>query len=152
MKILKGLTVLFFIGMVFMFKSGYSQELGLRFGNALGNKGSVAVDGVFALGKFSRVHADVSFGSGVGLEALWDFAFRPISDSPLYYYIGVLYMCWPVIIFGRSVRIRSGRRSWSRVSFSKCSGCSWFGLATYVCACSKHRLLQWLRFKCEVRV
>ena len=89
MRIFKGFTVLLFLCVVFMAQSGYSQELGLRLGDALGNKGSVAVDGVFALGKFSRVHADVSFGNGVGLEALWDFAFRPINNSPLYYYLGV---------------------------------------------------------------
>ncbi len=68
---------------------GKAQELGIRFGNALGNKNSVAIDGVFALGKFSRIHADVSFGNGVALEALWDFLYRPVSDSPINWYVGV---------------------------------------------------------------
>lgn len=68
---------------------GHAQELGIRFGNALGNKSSVAIDGVFALGKFSRIHADVSFGNGVALEALWDFLYRPIPDSPINWYVGV---------------------------------------------------------------
>lgn len=75
-----------------------AQELGIRFGNALGNNGSVAVDGVFALGKFSRIHADVSFGNGVALEALWDFLYRPIPDSPINWYVGVgpsLYLSSP---------------------------------------------------------
>ncbi|HZX75187.1 MAG TPA: outer membrane insertion C- signal, partial [Cyclobacteriaceae bacterium] len=46
-----------------------AQELGVRFGDVLGN--DVAVDALFSAGKFSRIHADVSFGSGVGVEALW---------------------------------------------------------------------------------
>ena len=69
--------------------AGRAQELGIRFGNALGNKNSAAIDGVFALGKFSRIHADVSFGNGVGVEALWDFLYRPLSDSPINWYVGV---------------------------------------------------------------
>src|SRR6185369_16466939 len=88
MKNFRNFTVLAFLATLFISQASRAQEIGARFGDALGNKGSVAVDGVFALGKFSRVHADVSFGNGVGLEALWDFAFRPINDSPLYYYIG----------------------------------------------------------------
>jgi len=66
-----------------------AQEVGIRFGNALGNKSSVAIDGVFGLGKFSRIHADVSFGSGVAVEALWDFLYKPVSDSPINWYVGV---------------------------------------------------------------
>lgn len=75
-----------------------AQELGIRFGNALGNKSSVAIDGVFALGEFSRIHADVSFGNGVALEALWDFLYRPVSDSPINWYVGAgpsLYLSSP---------------------------------------------------------
>ena len=75
-----------------------AQELGIRFGNALGNKSSVAVDGIFALGKYSRIHADVSFGNGVALEALWDFLYKPVSDSPINWYVGVgpsLYLSSP---------------------------------------------------------
>lgn len=67
---------------------GQAQELGIRFGNALGNKSSAAIDGVFSLGKFSRIHADVSFGNGIGVEALWDFLYRPLSDSPFNWYVG----------------------------------------------------------------
>lgn len=77
---------------------GHAQELGIRFGNALGNRSSVAIDGVFALGKFSRIHADVSFGNGVALEALWDFLYRPIPDAPINWYVGVgpsLYLSSP---------------------------------------------------------
>ncbi len=53
--------------------SGYcvfSQEVGIRVGDALGN--NVAVDAMLKTGKFNRLHADVSFGSGVGVEVLWD--------------------------------------------------------------------------------
>lgn len=66
-----------------------AQELGIRFGDALANKSSVAIDGVFALGKFSRIHADVAFGNGVAVEALWDFLYRPIPDAPINWYVGV---------------------------------------------------------------
>ena len=63
------------------------QELGIRFGEVVG--GNVAVDGVFSLGEFSRVHADVSFGDGLGIEGLWDFFYKPIPGaSGLNWYIG----------------------------------------------------------------
>ena len=48
-----------------------AQEVGIRFGDVTGNN-DVAVDAVFSTGQFSRIHADVSFGDGVGVEALWD--------------------------------------------------------------------------------
>jgi hypothetical protein len=88
MKILRHLFALIVLGLLFT-NVGYSQEAGIRFGNAIANKNSVALDGVFALGKFSRIHADVSFGSGVGVEALWDFLYRPIPNSPINWYVGV---------------------------------------------------------------
>jgi len=64
-----------------------AQELGVRFGDVLGN--DVAVDALFSAGKFSRIHADVSFGSGVGVEALWDFLYRPLGGEALSWYAGV---------------------------------------------------------------
>lgn len=66
-----------------------AQELGLRFGDVVG--GNVAIDGVFATSKFSRIHADVSFGDGgLGVDALWDFIYRPLEvDVPgFYWYVG----------------------------------------------------------------
>ena len=69
-----------------LFQFSQAQEVGIRFGDALG--GNYAVDGVFSLGQFSRVHADVSFGDGVGIEALWDFFYRPLG-SGFNWYIGV---------------------------------------------------------------
>ncbi|MFV0291195.1 MAG: hypothetical protein ACK5IJ_09950 [Mangrovibacterium sp.] len=55
-----------------------AQEVGIRFGN--GGENNVAVDGIFGLGQFSRIHADVNFGSGLGIDALWDCLYRPLSD------------------------------------------------------------------------
>ena len=70
------------------FTSASAQELGIRFGDVLGN--DVAIDGVFSLGEFSRIHADVSFGDNVGVEALYDFLYKPLGDTPgLNWYIGV---------------------------------------------------------------
>jgi len=56
---------------------GFSQELGIRIGDVVGN--DAAIDAVFKTGKFNRLHADVSFGNGVGVEVLWDFLYRPFS-------------------------------------------------------------------------
>ena len=69
---------------------GYSQELGARFGDVVGNH--VAIDAMFSTGKFNRVHADVSFGnSGVGVEVLWDFLYRPfkVESEAFNWYVGV---------------------------------------------------------------
>lgn len=82
MKKIIVLASIMFIGF-----SASSQELGVRFGNVLDN--NVAVDGVFKVGKFSRVHADLSFGDGVGIEALWDFIYRPLGGEAFNWYVGV---------------------------------------------------------------
>ncbi|MBK9096917.1 MAG: outer membrane insertion C- signal [bacterium] len=64
-----------------------AQEVGIRFGDAFG--GHFAIDGVFGLGSFSRIHADVSFGDdGVGVDALWDFIHQPLG-SGFDWYLGV---------------------------------------------------------------
>jgi hypothetical protein len=64
------------------------QELGIRFGDVTG--GQVAVDALFSTTDFSMVHADVSFGNGgVGVDALWDFIYRPLGDVPMNWYLGV---------------------------------------------------------------
>lgn len=64
-----------------------AQELGVRFGNI--SAGNVAIDGIFSTGQFSRIHADVSFGSGgVGIDALWDFLYRPLGDEAFNWYAG----------------------------------------------------------------
>ncbi len=72
---------------IFTLGMANAQELGLRFGQVSG--GNVAVDGIFSTGQFSRIHADVSFGnSGVGIDALWDFLYRPLGDEAFNWYVG----------------------------------------------------------------
>jgi len=72
-----------------------AQEVGVRLGNVSG--GPVAIDGVFGLGKFSRIHADISFGNdGVGIDALWDFLYKPLGDEAFNWYAGV----GPYIVIG----------------------------------------------------
>jgi hypothetical protein len=67
--------------------SAQAQQLGARFGDGPG--GNFAVDGLFELGQFSRVHADVSFGKGLGVEALYDFMYKPVGDEEqLFWYVG----------------------------------------------------------------
>lgn len=86
---MKYFKILFLVGF-FAFAAAIesnAQEVGIRFGNFYSN--NVAVDGVFALGQFSRIHADVSFGgNGVGLDALWNPIYRPVSTSDFNYYLG----------------------------------------------------------------
>ncbi len=63
-----------------------AQEVGIRFGDAIG--GNYAVDAVFGMSGFSRIHADVSFGNdGVGVEALYDFYTQPLGQG-FDWYIG----------------------------------------------------------------
>ena len=64
-----------------------AQELGVRFGQIVG--GNVAIDGIFNSGQFSRIHADVSFGDGLGVEALWDVIYRPLGADGFNWYLGV---------------------------------------------------------------
>ena len=64
-----------------------AQELGIRLGNVVG--GNVAIDGIISLGEFSRVHADLSFGNGVGIDLIWDFVYRPLGEEAFNWYAGV---------------------------------------------------------------
>jgi hypothetical protein len=64
-----------------------AQELGLRFGSFTGN-GGVALDGIFSTGEFSRIHGDVSFGKGIGVDLLWDFIYRPLGNEAFNWYLG----------------------------------------------------------------
>ncbi len=64
-----------------------AQEIGVRFGDMYGN--NVALDATIPI-KNKRIHASVSFGSNVGVDAIYDFAVEPIFRSPdLRYYVGV---------------------------------------------------------------
>ena len=78
------LSSLLFFGFTF---NSNAQEIGIRFGDAVGN--DVAIDAVFSSSQYSRIHADVSFGSGVGVEVLWDFMYRPLGSSDFKWYLGV---------------------------------------------------------------
>jgi len=77
----------------------FSQELGVRVGDVLGN--NIAIDAMLRSGKFNRLHVDVSFGDdnsssndnstangGFGVELLWDFLYRPLKGEAFYWYIG----------------------------------------------------------------
>lgn len=85
MRLLKVLSLVLLLGLAASHQS-LAQEVGIRFGNVNGNE--VAVDGIFALGEFSRVHADVSFGDGVGIDALWNPVYDNISTSDFMWYAG----------------------------------------------------------------
>ena len=71
-----------------------AQELGARWGDVSG--GDVAIDAVFSMGKYSRTHADVSFGNDLGIDLLFDFIYRPLGGEALNWYAGV----GPYAVFG----------------------------------------------------
>ena len=78
----------FFI-LVFSLLTTFSQaqELGVRFGDAVG--GNVSIDMIVSIGDFSRIHGDVSFGNGLGVEALYDFLYRPLGATEGFnWYVG----------------------------------------------------------------
>jgi len=86
---MKNLKLLVFVlGLtIFAAMETQAQEVGIRFGNVNGN--NVALDGVFALGEFSRIHADLSFGNdGVGIDALWNPVYDDIASSDFKWYAG----------------------------------------------------------------
>ena len=63
-----------------------AQEIGVRFGEITG--GNVALDAVFSMSKFSRIHGDLSFGDGVGIDLLWDFFYQPLGGEAFNWYLG----------------------------------------------------------------
>jgi hypothetical protein len=69
----------------------HAQQIGVRFGDIVGN--NVALDAVFGAQGY-RVHADVSFGDGVGVEALIDLAVRPLEGEAFSFYMGVGMFSW----------------------------------------------------------
>lgn len=75
------------IGLALIISSSLNaQEIGIRFGEVTGN--NVAVDGVFDFDG-SRIHANVSFGDGLGLDALYDFVYKQIGNEAINWYAGV---------------------------------------------------------------
>ncbi len=74
-----------------------AQELGIRMGAVTGGSGGAAIDGVFALGQFNRIHADLAFGSGgFGIDFIWDFMYHPLGNEAFNWYLGA----GPYLIFG----------------------------------------------------
>ena len=72
-----------------------TQEIGFRLEDLVGS--NAAINAVFALGKFSRFHADVFFGGrGVGIEALQDFIDKSVDGEALKLYFGIR----PSALFG----------------------------------------------------
>jgi hypothetical protein len=68
--------------------SSNAQEVGVRFGGTNG-AGGAAIDGVFSLGQFSRIHADLGFyKGGVGIDAIWDFLYKPLGGEAFNWYLG----------------------------------------------------------------
>ncbi len=64
-----------------------AQEIGIRFGDAYGNK--IGLDATIPI-KNKRIHASVSFGDNIGLDVLYDFVVESMFRSPdLRYYAGV---------------------------------------------------------------
>ncbi|MGG7036107.1 MAG: hypothetical protein ACI7YS_13065 [Flavobacterium sp.] len=76
------LASLMFCGFTFTMQA---QEVGVRFGDVVGN--DIGIDAVFSSGS-SRIHADVSFGNGVGVEVLWDVLYKPLGSSDFHWYLG----------------------------------------------------------------
>ena len=64
-----------------------AQELGIRYGEV--SAGKWAVDAVFSIGSLNRVHADLSFDNGMGLDGLWQFIHKRIKGESFNYYFGV---------------------------------------------------------------
>ncbi|WP_299111600.1 hypothetical protein [uncultured Winogradskyella sp.] len=62
-----------------------AQEIGLRFGEVTGN--TIAIDGVFDF-EGNRIHANLSFGDGVGIDALYDFIYKPLGEEAINWYVG----------------------------------------------------------------
>ena len=79
---------LLFVLLISSFYSSLNaQELGLRFGEMTGN--NIAIDGILNF-KTSRLHTDISFGDGVGVDIIYDFIYSPLMQSSnLYYYAGI---------------------------------------------------------------
>ena len=64
-----------------------AQEIGVRFGGTNG-AGGVALDGVFGTGA-GRIHGDLGFyKGGIGVDALWDFIYKPLGGEAFNWYLG----------------------------------------------------------------
>ena len=85
----KSISKIILLSLLFLFgqtTSSSAQEIGVRFGEITG--GNVALDAVFSTSKFSRIHGDLSFGNGVGIDLLWDFFYQPLGGEAFNWYLG----------------------------------------------------------------
>ena len=48
----------------------------------------MALDAVFSTTKFSRIHADLSFGDGIAIDLIWDFQYKPLGNEACNWYVG----------------------------------------------------------------
>jgi hypothetical protein len=98
--------IFFLIALAFLgFRFADAQELGVRFGNVVGNYAALDLAWGF---KSGRIHADASFGDGVGAEALYDFLFGRLGDDNLYYYVGLGAFAWIGDPFGLGASFEAG--------------------------------------------
>jgi len=85
------IVVVFFSAGIMTANAQSVGELGIRWGDATG--GDISVDGIIGLGQYSRIHANVSFGGNdgtdFGIDALWDFIYRPLGGEAFNWYAGV---------------------------------------------------------------
>ena len=84
---MKKLFILFAVLMFITTAASAQSELGIRGGDVSG--GNVAIDGIISIGSWSRVHADLSFGNGVGIDLIWDFIYKPLGGEAFHWYAGV---------------------------------------------------------------
>lgn len=77
---------LIYILLFFASISSSAQEIGLRFGEI--NGGNVAIDAVISAGELGRLHTDISFNKGVGIDLIWDFVYQPLDGENLHWYLG----------------------------------------------------------------
>lgn len=83
----KLLVLVAVIALSYSAQAQFVQQVGVRFGDVSGN--NVALDALLGTGEFSRIHANVSFGNGVGVDAIWDFLYKPVgAEEVLKWYVG----------------------------------------------------------------
>ena len=82
------LLALFAVGALLMASnSSNAQELGIRGGEAMA-RSSIAIDFVKNTSESTRIHANVGFGNGVGIDVLWGFI-KPLGGESLNWYAGL---------------------------------------------------------------
>jgi len=81
-------TVLLLVLTMGIFTLTNAQEVGIRIGSGAAAHANGALDVVFSTSQFSRLHGDVSFGYGIGIDLLWDFLYRPLGGEAFNWYVG----------------------------------------------------------------